>query len=92
MLTTSIRHYARRAGLTRRPMDFCPTIGSWTPRRVARDYHCVDEYRRLPGPAGRARRMEEALVRRADLVLASYGRWRERGGEPSHAIVFTAST
>jgi len=75
LLTASIRHYARRAGLTRPILwTFMPNtiglVGKLGESRVI--YHCVDEYSAFAGvPREALRRMEAALVRRADLVLAS---------------------
>ena len=75
LLTTSIRYFARRAGLTRPIVwTFLPNtiglVGKLGESRVI--YHCVDEYSAFAGvPREALRRMEEALVRRADLVLAS---------------------
>jgi glycosyltransferase involved in cell wall biosynthesis len=75
LLTASIRHYARRAGLERPILwTFLPNtvclVGRLGESRVI--YHCVDEYSAFAGvPREALRRMEETLVRRADLVLAS---------------------
>lgn len=75
LLTTSIRYYARKAGLTRPILwTFLPNtvglVGRLGESRVI--YHCVDEYAAFAGvPRETLRRMEQELVRRADLVLAS---------------------
>jgi glycosyltransferase involved in cell wall biosynthesis len=75
ILAASVRYFARRAGLTR-PMlwTFLPNtvglLGRLGESRVI--YHCVDEYSAFAGvPRDALRRMEQTLVRRADLVLAS---------------------
>lgn len=100
LLTTSIRHYARRAGLTRPILwTFMPNtiglVGKLGESRVI--YHCVDEYSAFAGvPREALRRMEEALVRRADLVLASSEtlaeerrRWNPRTHFVSHGVDVT---
>jgi glycosyltransferase involved in cell wall biosynthesis len=75
LLTTSIRYFARKAGLTRPILwTFLPNtvglVGRLGESRVV--YHCVDEYSAFAGVAREPlRRMEQELVRRADLVLAS---------------------
>jgi len=75
LLTTSIRYFARKAGLTRPILwTFLPNtvglVGRLGESRVI--YHCVDEYSAFAGVSrDTLRRMEQALVRRADLVLAS---------------------
>ena len=75
LLTTSIRYFARKAGLTRPILwTFLPNtvglVGRLGESRVI--YHCVDEYSAFAGVArDTLRRMERELVRRADLVLAS---------------------
>jgi glycosyltransferase involved in cell wall biosynthesis len=75
LVAGSIRHFARRAGLTRPILwTFLPNtvglVGRLGESRVI--YHCVDEYSAFAGvPRDALRRMEQALVRRADLVLAS---------------------
>jgi glycosyltransferase involved in cell wall biosynthesis len=97
LLTSSIRHYARRAGLTRPILwTFMPNtiglVGKLGESRVI--YHCVDEYSAFAGvPREALRRMEEALVRRADLVLASSEtlaeerrRWNPRTHFVSHGV------
>lgn len=75
LLTASVRSLARRAGL-RRPIlwTFLPNtvdlVGRLGESRVI--YHCVDEYSAFAGvPREALRRMEDTLVRRADLVLTS---------------------
>ena len=75
MLTASIRHYARRAGL-RRPIlwTYLPNtvglVGRLGESRVV--YHCVDEYSAFAGvPRAALRRMEEDLCRKADLVVTT---------------------
>ena len=97
LLSTSIRHYARRAGLTRPILwTFLPNtiglVGKLGESRVI--YHCVDEYSAFAGvPRDALRRMEETLVRRADLVLASSEtlaeerrRWNPRTHFVSHGV------
>jgi glycosyltransferase involved in cell wall biosynthesis len=75
LLTTSIRYFARKAGLTRPILwTFLPNtvglVGRLGESRVI--YHCVDEYSAFAGVSRESlRRMEHELVRRADLVLAS---------------------
>lgn len=75
LLTTSIRYFARKAGLTRPILwTFLPNtvglVGRLGESRVI--YHCVDEYSAFAGVSrDTLRRMEQQLVRRADLVLAS---------------------
>jgi glycosyltransferase involved in cell wall biosynthesis len=75
LLTASIRYFARRAGLTRPILwTFLPNtvglVGRLGESRVI--YHCVDEYSAFAGvPREAFRRMEETLVRRADLVVTS---------------------
>ena len=100
LLTASIRYYARRAGLTRPILwTFMPNtiglVGKLGESRVI--YHCVDEYSAFAGvPREALRRMEEALVRRADLVLASSEtlaeerrRWNPRTHFVSHGVDVT---
>ncbi len=97
LLTAAIRSYARRAGLTRPILwTFLPNtiglVGKLGESRVI--YHCVDEYSAFAGvPREALRRMEEALVRRADLVLASSEtladerrRWNPRTHFVSHGV------
>jgi glycosyltransferase involved in cell wall biosynthesis len=97
LLTASIRHFARRAGLTRPILwTFLPNtvglVGRLGESRVI--YHCVDEYSAFAGvPRDALRAMEEALVRRADLVLASSEtlaeerrRWNPRTHFVSHGV------
>ena len=75
LLTASLRHFARRAGLARPIVwTFLPTtaglVGRLGESRLI--YHCVDEYSAFAGvPREALRRMEADLVRRADLVLTS---------------------
>ena len=75
LLTASIRYFARKAGLTRPILwTFLPNtvglVGRLGESRVI--YHCVDEYSAFAGVSRDSlRRMEQDLVRRADLVLAS---------------------
>ena len=75
LLAASVRYFARRAGLERPLLwTFMPNTGGLVGRlgesRVI--YHCVDEYSAFAGmPKETIRRMEDALVRRADLVLTS---------------------
>jgi glycosyltransferase involved in cell wall biosynthesis len=75
LLTASLRAFARRAGLVRPILwTFVPHVARLLGRlgesRVI--YHCVDEYSAFAGvPRDAMRRMEDALVRRADLVIAS---------------------
>ena len=75
LLTASIRYFARKAGLTRPILwTFLPNtvglVGRLGESRVI--YHCVDEYSAFAGVSRESlRRMEQDLVRRADLVLAS---------------------
>jgi glycosyltransferase involved in cell wall biosynthesis len=75
LLTASVRHFARRAGLERPILwTFLPTtvtlVGRLGESRVI--YHCVDEYAAFAGvPREAFRRMEHDLVRRADLVITS---------------------
>lgn len=100
LLTASIRHFARRAGLTRPILwTFLPNtvglVGRLGESRVI--YHCVDEYSAFAGvPRDALRAMEEALVRRADLVLASSEtlaeerrRWNPRTHFVSHGVDVT---
>jgi glycosyltransferase involved in cell wall biosynthesis len=75
LLAASVRAAARRIGL-RNPLlwTFMPNtvglIGRLGESRVI--YHCVDEYSAFRGvPREALRRMEDELVRRADLVLTS---------------------
>jgi glycosyltransferase involved in cell wall biosynthesis len=75
LLTASIRHFARRAGLERPILwTFVPTtvglVGRLGESRVV--YHCVDEYAAFAGvPREAFLRMERELVQRADLVITS---------------------
>jgi glycosyltransferase involved in cell wall biosynthesis len=75
LLTSSIRWFARRAGLERPLLwtflpNTAPLLGRLGESRVI--YHAVDEYAAFAGvPREMFRRMEETLVRRADLVLTS---------------------
>jgi glycosyltransferase involved in cell wall biosynthesis len=75
LVAASVRYFARRAGLTRPILwTFLPNtvglLGRLGESRVI--YHCVDEYSAFAGvPRDALRRMEDELVRRADLVLAS---------------------
>lgn len=75
LLAGSIRYFARRARLTRPILwTFLPNtvgvVGRLGESRVI--YHCVDEYSAFAGVSREAlRRMEQELVRRADLVLTS---------------------
>jgi len=75
LLAASVRYYARRAGLARPILwTFMPNtvglVGRLGESRVI--YHCVDEYAAFAGmPKETIRRMEDELVRRADLVLTS---------------------
>ena len=100
LLTASIRHFARRAGLTRPILwTFLPNtvglVGRLGESRVI--YHCVDEYSAFAGvPRDALRAMEKALVRRADLVLASSEtlaeerrRWNPRTHFVSHGVDVT---
>jgi glycosyltransferase involved in cell wall biosynthesis len=100
LLSASIRHFARRAGLTRPILwTFLPNtvglVGQLGESRVI--YHCVDEYSAFAGvPRDALRAMEEALVRRADLVLASSEtlaeerrRWNPRTHFVSHGVDVT---
>jgi glycosyltransferase involved in cell wall biosynthesis len=75
LLAASVRAAARRVGL-RHPLlwTFMPNtvglVGRLGESKVI--YHCVDEYSAFRGvPRDALRRMEDALVRRADLVLTS---------------------
>jgi glycosyltransferase involved in cell wall biosynthesis len=75
LLAASVRAAARRIGL-RDPLlwTFMPNtvglVGRLGESKVI--YHCVDEYSAFKGvPREALRRMEDALVRRADLVLTS---------------------
>jgi glycosyltransferase involved in cell wall biosynthesis len=75
LLAASVRSAARRVGL-RNPIlwTFMPNtvglVGRLGESRVI--YHCVDEYSAFRGvPRDALRRMEDELVRRADLVLTS---------------------
>jgi glycosyltransferase involved in cell wall biosynthesis len=75
LLGASIRHHARQAGLTR------PILWTYLPNTLGLlgrldesyvVYHCVDEYSAFAGVSReRLRNMEDALVRRADLVITS---------------------
>jgi glycosyltransferase involved in cell wall biosynthesis len=100
LLTASIRYFARRAGLTRPILwTFLPNtiglVGKLGESRVI--YHCVDEYSAFAGvPREALRRMEEELVRRADLVLASSEtlaeerrQWNSRTHFVSHGVDVT---
>ncbi|HYE94132.1 MAG TPA: glycosyltransferase [Terriglobales bacterium] len=75
LLATSVRYYARRAGLSRPILwTFMPNtvglVGRLGESRVI--YHCVDEYSAFAGMSKETiQRMENELVRRADLVLTS---------------------
>ena len=75
LLTASVRYFARRAGLERPILwTFLPTMATLVGRlgesRVI--YHCVDEYAAFAGvPRESFRRLEDDLVRRADLVITS---------------------
>ena len=75
LLGASIRRAARQAGLTR------PILWTYLPNTLGLVgrldesyvvYHCVDEYSAFAGVSReRLRNMEDALVRRADLVITS---------------------
>ena len=97
LLGAFIRRAARRAGLSRPILwTFMPNVGGLVGRvgesRVI--YHCVDEYSAFAGVSRAAlRRMEEALVRRADLVLTSSEslcaerrRWNRATAFVSHGV------
>jgi glycosyltransferase involved in cell wall biosynthesis len=75
LLTSSIRHFARRAGLEKPILwTFMPNtlglVGRLGESRVI--YHAVDEYAAFAGvPREQFLRMESEFVRRADLVIKS---------------------
>jgi glycosyltransferase involved in cell wall biosynthesis len=75
LLTTSIRYFAKRAGLEKPILwTFMPNtlglVGRLGESRVI--YHAVDEYAAFAGvPREAFLRMESEYVRRADLVIAS---------------------
>jgi glycosyltransferase involved in cell wall biosynthesis len=86
LLTASLRRLSRRLGLDRPILwTFLPNvnrvIGRLRERMVI--YHCVDEYSAFSGvPREALMRMEQDLVRRADLVLTS----GERLGDERRAL------